>query len=134
MKSEKEYKNELTELEFQVTREKGTEPAFSGCYWKHFEIGVYVCKCCKTNLFSSQDKFESGSGWPSYSKEISNDVIKEQIDLNHGMERVEIMCVKCDAHLGHVFTDGPEPTGLRYCVNSVSLDFIPNNYINESNS
>ena len=134
MKSEKEYKNELTELEFQVTREKGTEPAFSGCYWKHFEIGVYVCKCCKTNLFSSQDKFESASGWPSYSKEISNDVIKEQIDLNHGMERVEIMCVKCDAHLGHVFTDGPEPTGLRYCVNSVSLDFIPNNYINESNS
>ena len=134
MKSEKEYKNELTELEFQVTRKKGTEPAFSGCYWRHFEIGVYVCKCCKTNLFSSQDKYESGSGWPSFSKEISNDVIKEQIDLNHGMERVEIMCKKCDAHLGHVFTDGPEPTGLRYCVNSVSLDFIPNNYINESSS
>lgn len=134
MKSEKEYKEELSELEFIVTRKKGTEPAFSGCYWKHFEVGVYICKCCKTTLFSSQDKFESGSGWPSYSKEISNAVIKEKIDLDHGMKRVEIMCNNCDAHLGHVFTDGPQPTGLRYCVNSVSLDFIPNIQTNESDS
>ena len=129
MKTEKDYKDDLTELEFLVTRKKATEPAFSGCYWKHFELGVYVCKCCKTNLFSSQDKFESGSGWPSYSKEISNAVIKEKIDLDHGMERVEILCSKCDAHLGHVFTDGPEPTGLRYCVNSVSLDFVAKNKV-----
>ncbi len=131
MKSEQDYKEELSELEFLVTRKKSTEPAFSGCFWNHHDEGVYTCKCCGTKLFSSNDKFDSGSGWPSYTREINIGAIKEEVDESHGMKRVEILCKKCDAHLGHVFPDGPPPNGLRYCVNSVSLGFVPSNKINE---
>jgi peptide-methionine (R)-S-oxide reductase len=134
LKSEKDYERELTKLEFLVTRKKATEPAFSGCYWDHHAKGLYVCKCCNAKLFSSVDKFDSGSGWPSYSKVISNGVIKEKTDEEHGMKRIEILCDKCDSHLGHVFSDGPKPSGLRYCVNSVSLNFIPENKTHEVSS
>lgn len=119
----KDWKSILTEEEHKVMREKGTERPFSGKYNLHFENGVYLCKGCGEPLFDGSSKFDAGCGWPSFDKEIQQGKIKEVLDKSHGMIRVEIICANCESHLGHVFNDGPTSTGLRYCVNSVSLDF-----------
>jgi peptide-methionine (R)-S-oxide reductase len=113
----------LTPEQRRVTQEKGTEAPFSGQYYKHSEAGTYLCVCCGQALFSSDTKYNSGSGWPSYWQPASPRAIAEHVDVSHGMTRTEITCSQCGAHLGHVFPDGPQPTGLRYCVNSASLDF-----------
>ncbi len=123
-KSEKEWKAELEKMEFYVLREKGTERAFTGDLWNYKGDGVYVCKACKLPLFDSNTKFKSGTGWPSYYEPIDEAYILEDTDRLLGYERTEVMCKRCQGHLGHVFGDGPNPTGLRYCINSVSLDFI----------
>jgi peptide-methionine (R)-S-oxide reductase len=122
-KTDDDYKKELSPIEYRVTRQKATEPPFTGRYWDHFEKGIYRCICCGEPLFDSSTKFDAGCGWPSYWQAISPDVIREERDTTHGMIRTEILCDKCDAHLGHVFDDGPQPTGLRYCVNSASVKF-----------
>jgi peptide-methionine (R)-S-oxide reductase len=123
IKTDKEWKEQLNDAEYRVMREAGTERPFSGEYNLHFEDGVYHCKGCGTPLFDSKSKFESGCGWPSFDDEIEKGVIEERLDKSHGMIRTEILCGKCGSHLGHVFNDGPTNTGLRYCVNSVSLKF-----------
>ena len=120
-----EWKLTLTPQQYKVLRECGTEPPFSGKYVNHKENGTYVCAGCGNELFSSDTKFESGSGWPSFWDQVSEDAIEMRVDKSHGMKRIEIICKKCGGHLGHVFDDGPNPTGLRYCVNSLSLDFKP---------
>ena len=122
VKSEQEWMQELTPEQFQICRLKGTERAGTGKYNNEKRTGTYNCVCCGHPLFSSQTKYESGSGWPSFVAPISEDAIVIEEDLSYGMRRIEVMCGKCDSHLGHVFEDGPEPTGLRYCMNSVSLD------------
>ena len=123
-KTEEQWKQELSADQFAVCRLAGTERAFTGKYWNHKADGVYVCACCKTPLFKSVTKYDSGSGWPSFFQPVDDQVIRERRDTSHGMIRVEVLCAACDAHLGHVFPDGPPPTGLRYCINSVSLDFV----------
>jgi peptide-methionine (R)-S-oxide reductase len=125
VKTEQEWKEQLTPEEFYVCRQQGTEAPFSGKYYNNKEDGVYSCKCCDAPLFEAQTKFDSGTGWPSYFESIK-DAITEIKDITHGMLRTEVRCSSCDAHLGHLFPDGPNPTGLRYCINSVCLNFKEN--------
>lgn len=124
VRTDKEWREELPPEVYHITRESGTERAFTGEYWDFHEKGLYRCACCGNELFDSEAKFDSGSGWPSFYKPTSEDMIEEEKDTNFGMSRMEVKCSKCGAHLGHVFEDGPKPTGLRYCINSASLDFV----------
>jgi len=123
-KSDDEWKQILTQEEFQICRKKGTERAFSGEYCEAHEPGIYACRCCGTVLFDSRTKFESKSGWPSFTQSIETNVIKYTKDKSFGMTRIEVECNVCDCHLGHVFPDGPPPTGLRFCINSVSIKLV----------
>lgn len=120
-KSDEEWKQQLSPEEYRITRQKGTEGAFTGQYCEAHDPGLYACICCGTLLFDSETKFDSRSGWPSFTQPVKENAIKYEIDNSYGMKRVEVMCNVCDCHLGHIFPDGPEPSGLRYCINSASI-------------
>ena len=124
-KTEEAWRQELTPHEYHVLREAGTEPPFTGKYYRFKGQGAYLCAACGQELFSSETKYESGSGWPSFWAPVSAEMVEEARDTSHSMVRTEVKCSRCGSHLGHVFEDGPRPTGLRYCINSVALDFQP---------
>lgn len=124
-RSDADWREALSPEQYAVCRCSATEPAFTGKYWNHKQAGTYTCVACGAPLFASETKYDSGSGWPSYTAPMAGDAVSEHADDSHGMRRVEVRCARCESHLGHVFPDGPGPAGLRYCINSASLDFDP---------